>query len=325
MSGSPHTDSSTGQPPPSLALSNLDTHATTFGSSEKLDSLYLSNPSTIDFQDGTIEFDILFDGPSARAAITFRMLDSNNYYAAILANAWNWPSNFVMVKNGIATAIGNASAPQEFPTGPNSWSHVVLNIRGSLFSAYRDGVEIFSAYDTSWREGKWGGIGIYAAYFDGAFHIDNFSVYDTSVPLMFRALSTEWTTVFNTSVVSTSVTVASTVSTASTTTFSTNVTYTSTIIHSRLIADEVSFNALLLFFGLGHFIVFLLGAAVLKRREIIGALLTYILAVWGFILYASLNQGWITQVEMQYSLLAVSGPTFAGLASGWYLKHRNQW
>lgn len=150
VSGDPKIDSSNVSPnPPSLRINNNVTGDSTFG--EGSDSIYLENPRTTEFQDGTIGFDILFDNDPAygdRAVITFRMLDSGTYYGAMLSNTHSWNSTFIIVRDGQVHAIGSASSPQAFPTG--TWSRVTLLIKGSQFTALTNGQPIFSANDTSW-------------------------------------------------------------------------------------------------------------------------------------------------------------------------------
>lgn len=185
VSGNPQIDSSNISPnPPSLRMNSNVAGDFTFG--EGSDSIYLENPRTTEFQDGTINFDIFFDNDPLvgdRAVITFRMLDSSTYYGAMLSNTHDWSSTFIVVKNGQVRAIGNASTPQAFPT--RTWSRVTLLIKGYQFIALTNGQPVFSASDTSWSEGKWGGIGIYSAYLAGVFHIDNFGIENTSNPLTF--------------------------------------------------------------------------------------------------------------------------------------------
>jgi hypothetical protein len=166
------------------------------------DSIYLENPRTTEFQDGTIDFDILFandPGAGEKAVITFRMLDSGTYYGAMLSNTHDWSSTFIVVRNGQVHAIGNASTLQAFPT--RTWSRVTLLIKGSQFIALTNGQPVFSANDDSWSEGKWGGIGIYSAYFAGIFHIDNFGIEDTSSPLTFLSPFTSVVTSATTTIV----------------------------------------------------------------------------------------------------------------------------
>jgi len=201
VSGNPQIDSSSISPnPPSLQMSSSVAGDSTFGQGG--DSIHLENPKTIEFQDGTISFDILFDNDPLvgdRAVITFRMQDSDTYYGAMLSNTHDWNSTFIVVNNGQVHAIGDASTVQAFPT--RTWSRVTLLIKGSQFIASINGQPVFSASDDSWSEGKWGGIGIYSAYFAGVFHIDNFGIEDTSNPLTFLSPFTSVVTGFTTTTV----------------------------------------------------------------------------------------------------------------------------
>jgi hypothetical protein len=309
VSGAPQLDTSIGLDPPSLRVGNQDTQATLFGQSPQIDSLYLSNPETADFQNGTIEFDIYFDnqpGAGDRAVITFRMLDRDTYYGALLSNTLDWNSNFIIVRHGVASTIGNVSSAQAFPT--HAWSHVKLAIDGSTFALYKDDLEIASARDVSWGDGKWGGLGIYSAYFNGVFHIDNFSVHDTSRPLIFVAPFTLETTVLTTSVSTTystflsSITVFSTVTTTtsstllssitvfSTISMTTSSTFTSLITQSKIpIPDDPLF--LIAFVGL----IASIYAGYFKKETVafIAAIVLYEFGLLGFV-FTGVSQLWFT-------------------------------
>jgi hypothetical protein len=319
VSGAPQLDTSIGFDAPSLRLSNPDPQATLFGQSPRIDSLYLSNPETADFQNGTIEFDIYFDnqpGAGDRAVITFRMLDRDTYYGALLSNTFDWNSNFIIVRDGVASTIGNVSSAQVFPT--HASSHVKLAIDGSTFVMYKDGVEISSAHDASWGDGKWGGLGVYSAYFNGVFHIDNFSVYDTSRPLIFVAPLTLETTVLTTSVSTTYTTFLSSTTVYSTFSTTTSSTFTSVITQSRIpIPDDPLF--LIAFIGL----VASIYAGYFKKETVafIAAIILYEFGLLGFV-FTGVSQLWFTFNDGFRILLGSAVTPLIGLLIGGLLKNR---
>lgn len=204
VSGSPQLDPSDIAPnPPSLKMGDTIRGDSTFGNGT--DSIYLSHPITTEFQNGNIDFDIFFDndpGAGDRAVITFRMLDPNTYYGVVLSNTQNWNSTFLVVRDRQVRTIGSESAVQLFAT--RIWSHVTLQIQGSQFVALINGKPVFSANDQSWSEGKWGGVGIYSAYYGGIFHIDNFLVASnpstSTLPIPGIVTSTTTTTISSTNV-----------------------------------------------------------------------------------------------------------------------------
>jgi len=146
-----------------------------FGSSAST-SLFLTNPATADFADGMIEFDLYFETSGwagVSAMLTFRMQSENIFYALRLTSTRDWYCSFVLYLEGQERReIGAPSERGVFPTG--AWSHVVVTIGGPRMSCYMDGILICSAYDETWSQGRWGGIGLQNNYYGGVFYVDNF-------------------------------------------------------------------------------------------------------------------------------------------------------
>lgn len=327
--GSPKIDNTTGNPPPSLKLSN-PSNDNSFGG--QTDSVYLNNPMTVDFQDGIIEFDIRFDndpGMGDVAVITFRMLDSKTYYGAALSNTWNWGSSFILVQQGQVAKIGNQSALQAFPT--RSWSHVTVIVRGSSLRLLKDDEPLFSAVDATWSEGKWGGIGIYSAYFAGSFHIDNFYIRDTSKPLTYRSAFTQLTTMFSTSMATftastTTVTTSTATSISKTTVVSTEVstlsetmmtTATSTVTQSVVPIQREP----LVMIGAFILLLSLLGACFLTPKELAAILSASGIAIIGGLLVA-VGQKTLTLEDASNVIAAFVIPVVVALIIGAYLRAR---
>jgi len=151
----------------------LDAFRSPFGS-----SLFLWNPSTVDFADGMIEFDLYFETSGwagVSALVTFRMQSDDAYYALRLTSTRDWRSSFVVYSRyGGWREIGVPSEIGVFPTG--AWCHVAVTIGGSRMSCYRDGILICYADDSTWSKGCWGGIGLQNNYYGGAFYVDDFRI-----------------------------------------------------------------------------------------------------------------------------------------------------
>ena len=145
-------------------------------------SLFLANPTTANFADGMIEFDLYFENSGwegVSAMITFRMQSDDTYYALRLTSTRDWYCSFIIyAKNTLQIGnwreIGSRSETAAFPTG--AWSHVVLTIGASRMSCYRDGILVCSVEDDTWSKGSWGGIGLQNNYYGGVFYIDNFNI-----------------------------------------------------------------------------------------------------------------------------------------------------
>lgn len=323
--GNPQIDASLGKDPPSLRLNSSQTRTPTiFGSSSGGSSLYLKNPATTDFQNGVIEFDVFFDNDPTfgdQAVVTFRMLDANTYYGALLANTAGWHSNFIMVRNGVITSIGNESDAQVFPS--RVWSHVSIVIESSTMKVFKDGgaTPIFSAEDSSWSEGKWGGIGLYSAYYNGVFHIDNFNVHDTSIPLTFVSPFTHVTTLMETSVSTTSSTTTSYSTSTTTIMKTTNTTSTSTIVKSRIPVPDMP---IVLFAVLGLAVSAIGGA--LRDKRVVEIIVVYEIAAVPTFVLGGISQMWFTFDDAYRIMLALGVMPLFGLVFGWfvmYLKSRD--
>jgi hypothetical protein len=289
---------------------------TTFGATT--DSIFLSNPKTVDFQDGVIEFDILFDndpGMGDAAVITFRMLESDTYYGIWLTNTKDWASSFILVRQGEVTRIGNESAVQSFPT--RSWSRVAITVRGSSLTLLKDGSPLLSATDESWTDGKWGGIGVYAAYHDGVFHVDNFAVRNTSRPLTYVSAFTKiLTTVVQNTVTSISVTTTTSTSTDRiTSSVTTSTTVTSTLIQSILPVP----NEAWVFIALIGFVMAALGGYYLHPNRVMTGIFAYGFGALTFF-FAALSQKWVAFGEGATVLACALVPPIIGFAMGRYLK-----
>lgn len=330
--GSPAIDSTVGNSAPSLGLNNLS-NENSFGT--QTDSVYLENPITTGFQDGVIEFDVFFDNqPNAGdiAVITFRMLDSKTYYGALLTNTKDWTSSFIVAREGEITRIGDQSEWQAFPTC--SWSHVVISIAGSSFTLVKDNKVLLSATDSSWSDGKWGGIGVYAGYFRGMFHIDNFLVRDTSKPLTYTAAFTERITTFTTvTLVSTSETntVQTTTSIVTTTSLvtsrsiltlvatnflTTNITSTSTLTQAILpVPAEATASIAII-----AFVLALMGGYYLHPNRVVTGVFAYGFGALAFF-FAALSQKWLTFGEGITVLLGALVPPIIGFVVGRSLKN----
>ena len=145
----------------------------------KSTSSYLTNPSTITFADGMIEFDIYFatnSGSGQSANIIFRMQASDQYYSLRLTSTPVWTCYFARYFGCCDNfaIIGSQSSPGAFQTG--TWSHVVVTIGGPRFEAYKDGVLICQAEDNIWQRGTYLGLGILNNYYSGVFYISNFNI-----------------------------------------------------------------------------------------------------------------------------------------------------
>jgi hypothetical protein len=309
VGGSPGVDRADGNPAPSLKLNN-SWNITTFGT--QTDSVFLRNPITVDFEDGIIDFDIYFDNdPWAgdTAVITFRMLDSNTYYGASLTNTRDWPSSFIVVRQGEVNQVGNQSQVQAFPT--RYWSHVTIVIKGTSLTLLKDGKELLSARDESWIEGKWGGIGIYAAYFQGLFHVDNFSVGDTSIPLTYTSVFTQVVTALTTSTLTFTDSTTSTRTSESLTTVTMTATTTSTVTHSILPIPNYAW----IFVGLIGFVLGLAGGYYWQAEWLVPAFIVYGFGMLGFF-FSALSQSWLTFYDASGLVVSAVAAPVAGFFIG---------
>jgi len=333
--GSPAIDSTLGDGAPSLWLNNLSSE-NSFGA--QADSVYLENPITTGFQDGVIEFDIFFDNqPNVGdvAVITFRMLGSKTYYGALLTNTKDWTSSFIVAREGEITRIGNQSEWQAFPT--RSWSHIVITVTGSLFTLVKDNKMLLSATDSNWSEGKWGGVGIYAGYLRGMFHIDNFFLRDTSKPLTYTAAFTEKITTFTTSIVistSETTTVQTTTSVVTTTSLVTSRSILTLVVTNLLTTNTTSTSTLTqaivpvpleatAFIALIGFTFALLGGYYLHPNRVVTGVFAYGFGVLTFF-FAALSQKWLTFTEGTMLLVDTLVPPIAGFALGWSVAGRSR-
>jgi len=158
-------------------------------------SLYLSNPDTSTFSNGTIEFDLHTPalpgaGDDFIIAVTFRMQNESSYYAFVMKwgsnygateyNAWPWSffkyNKLDNVTNPWTCLSPNVAYP---PMSPNSTYHVCLIISGSEFLAtfpYGNSFVTMPGSDSTWSDGTWGGIGLYLLYSPvNPLWIDNFA------------------------------------------------------------------------------------------------------------------------------------------------------
>ncbi len=158
-----------------------------FGDS-KSTSLYLTNPSTITFADGMIEFDIYFgtdSGNGVSANIVFRMQSGDQYYALRLTSTPDWTCYFARYTGCCNTiTLGSQSSPGAFQ--PGTWSHVIVTIGGPRFECYKDGVLICQAEDNIWQRSTFLGLGILNNYYNGVFYIDNFNIPDRFQWVVYR-------------------------------------------------------------------------------------------------------------------------------------------
>ena len=176
--GSPRIDASIGRSGSSLFFDHPGVRArdeASFGDQDSC-SAFISDPDLRLFENGIIEFDMIFDNDGGQKAfLTFRMENEHSYYAARLTSTYDWTNYFVRRTN-VDNWYVAGSQSYYWAIAPKVWFHVTIIIDGGHFELWKDWGLLYSGDDWSIIRGKWGGIGFYSGYYGTTFHIDNLKI-----------------------------------------------------------------------------------------------------------------------------------------------------